>query len=101
MFKLFKKSKKQSKADKRLAELGFVRSHEDDRYVVYTRHNKDYDYDHIITIHKRKDDVVRITSYDKGLFARNAEGVPIGNCAVALTPEEVKAIMRKIKEKRW
>lgn len=101
MFNIFKRNPKQSKADKRLAELGFTKTHEDDMFVVYSRYVKDYDYEHIIAINKKSSGEVRIMSYDKGLFARNASGVPIGNCAVAITPKEMKAVMQKIKERRW
>lgn len=82
-------------AEKKMARLGFVNIEEKENNVVYSR--SDGRFTQIVEIHKRNNGKTYVLSYDKDLF----DSKKIGNTCVALHPDEMRAILRKIRAKKW
>lgn len=87
MFKLFKS------VDRKLEERGFRKVEDRDFAAVYEKED-DYGYVQVLDIRIRNNGRTYIQSYDKELF--DTKG--IGNTCVALSYEETKLALAKMKQ---
>lgn len=83
-------------ADTKMRKLGFSKLEETANMVAYSRYDSEFNYTQIVEIMKRGNGKVFVFSYEKNSFDSNH----IGNTCVALYPDEMKVILRKIKEKK-
>lgn len=78
--------------DKKLEELGFVKTYESNTILEYERYNNKYDFTHVLSfIHKKSGNHMFI-SFEKGL------NKDCFNNAVGLTKKELKLCYKKLKE---
>lgn len=82
-------------AEKKMKSLGFVNVEENENFVVYSR--DDGSFTQIVEIRKRNNGKVYVFSYDQNLFDIKM----IGNTCVALHPNEMRAILCKIRARKW
>lgn len=80
--------------DKKLEELGFVKTYESDVVIEYERYNDTYNYTHALSFIRKKSGNHILISSQKGL---NKDRF---NNAVGLTKKEMKLCYKKIKELR-
>lgn len=89
--------------DKEIEKLGFKVVSDDIHHIQYKRIDKKYKFCHIVYLgHKKHLNSFVLQSYDKDLFDEKK----IGNTCVALSTEELKLFIKKMKWKekeyrRW
>ena len=88
MIRLFKS------VDDKLADIGFIKTSEDEHGCEYERLDTDYDFTHKVTILHKKSGSHILQSYDKDLMDEKR----IGNTCVGLTGYEMKLFLKKMKK---
>lgn len=80
--------------DKKLENLGFIKTYENGGIIEYERNNNEYDFTHVLSfIYKKSGNHILISS-QKGLNKDHF------NNAVGLTKKELKLCYKKLKELR-
>lgn len=83
--------------DEKLAELGFIKIHDDEYGVIYQRKNVEFDFIHTVALLHKASGYHILQSYDEDLY--DTEG--IGNTCVGIEIYEMKLFMKKMKEIGW
>ena len=82
--------------DKKIEKLGFKIVSDDIHHTQYKRIDKKYKFCHIVYLgHKKHLNSFVLQSYDKDLFDEKK----VGNTCVALSTEELKLFVKKMKQK--
>lgn len=87
---------KESRIDKKLAKLGFVKKEENKFGVEYEREQKAAAYMQTVCILHKKNGPNILQSYDKNLMDEKG----IGNTCVGMTEVELRLFSKKMKEFR-
>lgn len=87
---------KESRIDKKLAKLGFVKKEENKFVVEYEREQKAAAYMQTVCILHKKNGPSILQSYDKNLMDEKG----IGNTCVGMTEVELRLFSKKMKEFR-
>lgn len=85
-------------ADKKLAEIGFIKVEENDTMTMFHRVNKKLGYTQYLALIRGEGGQHIALSYDHGLRNRRDR---IGNNADGLTMYEMKLCIRKMREFGW
>ena len=85
-------------ADKKLAEIGFIKVEENETMTMFRRVNKKLGYTQHLALIRDEDGQHIALSYDRGLRNRRDR---VGDNADGLTVYEMKLCVRKMRELGW
>lgn len=83
--------------DKKLADIGFEKTADNDYYVTYERKAPEENFTQRLDIVRKANGCHIVQSYDAGL--RDVDN--IGNVCVGLTAREMNLAMQKMRQKGW